>query len=82
MYYVYVLKQKNDRYYYGYTSDLRKRVSEHVNGDVKTTRGQEPKLVYYETFKEKREALKREKFIKSGQGREQIKRRISERLDT
>ena len=77
MYYIYVLKQKNDRYYYGYTNNLARRMSQHQNGNVKTTKGQDPRLVYYEECASKADATKREKFIKGGQGREQIKKLIA-----
>ena len=67
MYYVYLLKItgiKDKNFYIGYTSDLKKRVAKHKNGDVKTTKGRNPKLIYYEAYQDKYIALKREKGIK------------------
>lgn len=67
MYYVYVLQItgiKNKNFYIGYTSDLKKRIQEHKEGKVKTTRNRDPKLIYYEAYMNKYLALKREKGIK------------------
>ncbi len=68
MFYVYLLKIegiKNKDFYIGYTSDLRKRLEEHITGKVKTTKNKNPQLLYYEAYKNKYLALKREKGIKS-----------------
>ena len=68
MYYVYVLKLENanDRkYYIGYSSDLRKRLVQHKNNLVKSTKNKKPILIYYEAFNDKYLALRREKGIKS-----------------
>lgn len=67
MFYVYILKIegiKNKNFYIGYTSNLRKRLVEHVSGKVKTTKNKNPKLIYYEAYADKYLALKREKGIK------------------
>lgn len=68
MYYVYILKItgiKDKNFYIGYSSDLKKRFEQHCKGLVKTTRDKEPKLIYYEAYKDKYLALKREKGIKN-----------------
>ena len=68
MYYVYLLKLDNKggkNYYIGYTSDLRKRMKEHIEGHVRTTKNRNPKLIYYESYNSKYLALKREKGLKS-----------------
>ncbi|MCB9218738.1 MAG: GIY-YIG nuclease family protein [Ignavibacteriales bacterium] len=72
MFTVYVLKSLNDhKKYIGFTSDLSRRITEHNNGLVKSTKHRKPlELVYYEEYKTKAEAMKREKFFKSGKGRE------------
>jgi len=54
---------------------------EHLNGQVRTTRGQKPVLIYFECYKKKFEAERREKFIKSGRGREQIKKKLGDNLN-
>jgi putative endonuclease len=75
VFYAYVLQSmKDNRYYYGYTSDLEKRQIEHNRGIVKSTRHRRPlHLIYSETFLSKNEAMDREKFFKSGKGREFLK---------
>ncbi len=75
MYYVYILQsKKTEKLYKGSTSDLRKRFAEHNRGGVASTRGGRPwKLAYYEAFAIKSDALREEKFLKSGKGRERIK---------
>ena len=68
MYYVYILKIKgikNKNFYIGYTSNLHKRLQEHIDGLVKSTRNRNPKLIYYEAYQNKYLSLKREKGIKT-----------------
>jgi len=72
MFYVYVLKSlKNNKRYIGCTNKNPKtRLIEHNLGSNKWTRANKPfKLVYNEIYNNKIEALKRERFLKSGQGR-------------
>jgi len=75
MHFVYILKSdKNGKLYKGSTSDLRRRIKEHNNGEENSTKTGVPwKLIYYECFSNKTDALREEKFIKSGKGRERIK---------
>ena len=75
MFYVYILKsEKNGKLYKGCTENLKQRIKEHNGGNVKFTKGLRPwKLVYYEAFLNKTNALREEKFLKSGKGRERIK---------
>lgn len=78
MYYVYVLKLKNNDLYIGYSTDLRKRLSYHQNGKSKFTKPHRPvKLIYYEAYLSKEDATKREYHLKTGQQREQLKQRIN-----
>ena len=67
MYYVYILNNRKVRkLYIGYTADLRRRLKEHQNGKVRTTRvfGQDVELIYYEAYKNKQDAEDREKSFK------------------
>jgi len=75
MYFVYVLKSSKDhKRYIGMTSDIERRVLEHNNGLVKSTKRRKPlELIYFEKFETKSEAMRREKFFKSGRGREFLK---------
>ena len=71
MSYVYVLwSAKLRKRYVGSTQDVHKRLFEHNRGSNKFTKGGIPwKLIYTEEFQTKSESLKREKYLKSGQGR-------------
>ncbi len=64
--FVYMLECKDGTFYTGYTTDLKSRFEKHNSGcGAKYTRGRIPvKLVYFEIFKTKSEALKREIKIK------------------
>jgi putative endonuclease len=74
-YYVYILYSLIDKkFYIGSTADLKKRFSQHINGHVKSTQHrQDLKLIHYEYFINKTDALAREKFLKSGYGHEQLR---------
>ena len=75
MYFVYILKSlKDHKRYIGFTSDLERRILEHNSGLVKSTRNRKPfELIYTEEFEIKEQAMAREKFFKSGKGREFLK---------
>ena len=66
MCYVYILQCKDDSLYTGWTVDLDKRIRTHNLGKAsKYTRSRLPvKLVYFETFDNKKDAQKREYAIK------------------
>lgn len=66
MNYVYILECSDKTYYTGWTTDLEKRILVHNSGKgAKYTRGRTPvKLLYFEEFETKSEALKREVAIK------------------
>lgn len=76
MFYVYILKLKGGALYYGYTSDLKRRFAEHERGKVRSTRKRNPRLIYYEAYIDKDIARIREKNLKTGKGREEIKVRL------
>ena len=72
MFYAYVLKSlKNGKKYTGCTSKtLQERLRQHNKGCNRWTRSNKPfELIYYEKYDNKTEAIKRENFLKSGQGR-------------
>ena len=64
--YTYILKCADDTLYCGWTNDLEKRLAAHNSGTAaKYTRTRRPvKLVYYEEFETKQEAMSREFHIK------------------
>ena len=69
MYYVYILKHVNDTYYIGFSSNLKQRIQNHLDGKVGQTKSLRPlKLVYYSAFKDKKKALDFEKYLKTNSG--------------
>ena len=79
MFYTYVLySEKFDKIYIGYSSDLQNRIIAHNHPKNKgwTNKFKPWKLVYYETFESKKEALIREKQLKSAKGRAFIHKNI------
>ena len=78
-YYVYLLENiSNSSWYIGYTTDLNKRVKDHNEGKGgKTTRqGKIWKLIYFEGYRNEKDALGRERFLKSGSGRRFLKNQM------
>jgi putative endonuclease len=69
-YFVYILRCADNNLYYGYTGDLARRVQEHRQGEVPSTKPRLPvELVYYEVHAEASEARKRERGLKNGRTR-------------
>ncbi|HEG42793.1 MAG TPA: GIY-YIG nuclease family protein [Phycisphaerales bacterium] len=84
MYYVYVLLSGVDGgFYTGSTGDLKHRVQEHSEGLVETTRDRRPlELVYYEACNSRKDACRREKYLKTGAGKWYLRNRLREHLET
>ena len=82
-YYVYVIQsQKDEKFYTGYTQDLNKRFKEHNSGKVSSTKLRRPfNLVYFEGSLNQKDAIKREKYLKTTYGKRYIKNRISGYID-
>lgn len=83
MYFVYILENQNDKgWYIGFTTDLRRRVLEHqVGKGGRTTKLKHDwKLIYSEFYLNKKDAIGREKFLKSGSGRKYIKKQLKHYL--
>ena len=65
MYYVYLLQDENQKRYIGYSSNLKRRLSEHKNKKVYTTKRMlNPKIIYYEGYLDEESAKTREKKLK------------------
>lgn len=83
MFYVYIMRSKKDlNLYTGSTKDLRKRLEEHNNKKVFSTRSRVPfELIYYEAYKMEKDAREREHNLKlRANALGQLKRRIKESL--
>jgi putative endonuclease len=75
MFTVYVIRSASGIRYIGYTEDLTKRLGQHNSGMSKyTSRDSDWRLVYKEEYHTRAEAMRREKWLKSGLGREFLNR--------
>jgi len=77
-YYVYVLRSLKDGLMYtGYTSNLRNRLKEHQAGKVTSTKNRLPiELIYFEGCRNQQDATRREKYLKSGNGKIYLRNRL------
>ncbi|OGI99315.1 hypothetical protein A3H53_00245 [Candidatus Nomurabacteria bacterium RIFCSPLOWO2_02_FULL_40_10] len=68
MFYMYILKSEKDKnLYFGYTSNLGKRLKEHNSGLVRSTKSRIPlRCLYYEAYASEDDAMKREHNLKLG----------------
>lgn len=80
MFYVYVIKNKKEKKYYGSTEDIKDRLEMHNNLDPKkakfhkTTYKKGPwNLIFSKEFETRKKALLFEKFLKTGKGRGWLK---------
>lgn len=83
MFYMYIIKSKKDNnLYIGHTKDLKKRLLEHNSNKVFSTKLRSPfELVYYEAYKNLKDAQKREKNLKlRSRAFAQLKKRIQNSL--
>ncbi len=78
MYYTYVLlSEKDGKHYTGYTQDLKLRFEQHQKGLVESTKYRRPlKIIYYEACLDQEDAMRREKYLKSYQGRMYLAKRL------
>jgi putative endonuclease len=78
MIYDYVLQSETfNKTYVGQTDNIERRIKEHNAGKTKSTKHYVPwKVLFYESFNSRIDARKREKYLKSGIGRELIRSRI------
>jgi len=78
-YFFYILECSDKGYYYGSTSNLKERLERHNKGYVSSTQHRRPvKLVYFEEFTNKRDALRRERQFKYGRTRRLTRDRLIE----
>ena len=80
-YYVYVLQslKVTDKLYIGSTHDLRMRVSKHNRKVNFSTRPYAPwRLIFYEAYLYKEDAIRREKYLKTSKGAKVIKNMLKE----
>jgi len=78
MFYTYILRNAiTNRYYIGYTPDLKNRLKSHSSGKVKSTKSNlNYHLEWYCAFQTKSQALSFEKYLKTGSGIAFMKKRF------
>ena len=83
MFFVYLLLSKKDnKFYIGFTADLENRIKFHNHGCVESTKNRRPlELIYFEAYKDKRDAQGREEFLKSGSGHRYIHKQLKHFLE-
>ena len=81
-YYVYVLRSIKDGYLYtGFTGNLTRRISEHNEGKVFSTKNRRPlMLIYFEGSLSQADATRREKYLKTAWGKRYLKNRMRDYL--
>ena len=74
--FVYALRsQKDAGLYISMTGDVKRRLAEHNRGYNRSTKSRRPfELIFVEELPSRQEARQREKFFKTGQGRELLRR--------
>lgn len=74
MYYLYILKSKKDKHLYvGCTKNLKKRLILHNSGKVESTSARKPfSTIFYEAFIDRSDAFNRERWLKTGWGRNHL----------
>jgi putative endonuclease len=81
MHYVYTLQLKNGTLYVGQTGNLKRRIGEHKDNKVRSTRHRDCKLVFYESFLSKDDAIRREVYFKSSKGKSTLRMMLQKSLN-
>ena len=79
MYYCYILHfRKNGKLYCGFTSNLKKRIINHRAGNSEfTSRNGDFDLIFYEAYKNEKDAREAERYFKTGHGREVLRGKLN-----
>ena len=79
MFYVYMLLSEQDnKFYIGFTKDLRKRLKQHDNKEViSTSKRGKLTLIMYEAYILEEDARKRENFFKTTKGKMQLRKQLA-----
>ncbi|MBI5079082.1 GIY-YIG nuclease family protein [Candidatus Wolfebacteria bacterium] len=82
-YYIYVLFSREDKgIYTGFTNDLKRRIKEHNQGNVDSAKNRQLlDLIYFEGYKSKKAACQRERYLKTGWGRNYLNKIIGDFLE-
>jgi putative endonuclease len=79
-YYVYVLQSKTRPFIYvGFTTNLKRRFSEHNNKEELSTKSFAPfDLIHYEAYRNIRDAKRREQYFKTTKGKTTLRTMLVE----
>ena len=82
MHFVYILlSQKDHKFYIGLTNNLERRMFQHSNGEVVSTKGRRPlDLIFYEAYLNEKDAARREDYFKTNKGKRTLKLMLKEFL--
>ena len=82
MYYVYIIRSFKDKnLYIGYSANLKKRLQEHQNGRVRSTKPRKPfEVIFYEAYRSKIDAKRRERYLKTNKGKTTVKTMLKHSL--
>jgi putative endonuclease len=73
--------EKDNGFYVGFTKNLKLRFEQHNKGLVESTKKHTPvKLIYYEACLDQNDAIRREKYLKTYNGRRFLARRLKSYL--
>ena len=76
-FFVYILQSDDGTFYVGQTNNLGNRLQRHNGGHVRSTKAKVPwRLVYFEEYAVRAEAMKRERGIKGRKSRKYIERLV------
>jgi len=82
VFYTYVLKSEKDlQFYVGFSKDLKLRFEQHKKGLVEATEQRRPlELIYYEACLDQKDAVRREKYLKTYLGKMFLRNRLKSYL--
>ncbi len=82
MFYTYVLLSlKDNKFYIGFTNDLKRRLKEHNSGKNISTKPRRPlKLIYYEAHLSKTDSERREQYFKTAKGKSSLRQMLRKSL--
>ena len=82
MHFVYILlSQKDNKFYIGLSNNLERRMSQHSNGEVTSTKARRPlDLIFYEAYLNERDAVRREDYFKTTKGKRTLRLMLKEFL--
>ena len=82
-YYVYILLLSNRQLYAGFSTNLNERITAHTNGKVKSTKHRRPlELIHAESYVLESDARRRERFLKTTEGKRFLRQQIRDVLQS